>query len=155
MISKTHAYDVKNRFLGSPRYFEAKMFDDDGMYIGTHRSTCIHVYEIYVYIHEYRFAHAKDTNQSWWLKQNSSANSCRNLPYSNWLKDRDWLQQPEDGCSLGISRCVMVCAVYLIGIWELLYSRTGIKQTIGSALGSLPCSVRHLSDNPQNTVLIG
>ena len=67
MISKTYAYDVKNLFLGSPRYFEAKMFDDGGMYIGTHRSTCIHVYEIciYIYIHEYRFAHAKDTNPSW------------------------------------------------------------------------------------------
>ena len=53
MISKTYAYDVKNLFLGSPRYFEAKMFDDGGMYIGTHRSTCIHVYEICIYIYIY------------------------------------------------------------------------------------------------------
>ena len=53
MISKTYAYDVKNLFLGSPRYLEAKMFDDDGMYIGTHQSTRIHVYEIYVYMYMY------------------------------------------------------------------------------------------------------
>ena len=61
MISKTYAYDVKNLFLGSPRYFEAKMFDDGGMYIGTHRSTCIHVYEICIYIYMNTGLHTQKT----------------------------------------------------------------------------------------------